>query len=164
MMRKSAPYLGLILGLAVLDQIAKAVVFGAVEIYRVVPVIPGFFNITHIHNSGAIFGILSSSGKLPVFLLLTGASLFALGFVVYYFVKTPAADRLTRISLALILAGALGNLTDRILRGFVIDFLDFHIGPHHWPFFNVADSCITVGALLLVVIFFRRKPACSPSS
>lgn len=164
MMRKSVPYLALILGLALIDQVAKAVVFGAVEIYRVVPVIPGFFNITHIHNSGAIFGILSSSGKLPVFLFLTGASLFALGFVVYYFVKTPAADRLTKISLALILAGALGNLTDRILRGYVIDFLDFYIGRHHWPFFNVADSCITVGALLLIVIFFRRKPACSPSS
>jgi signal peptidase II len=164
MMRKNAPYLALILGLAVLDQVAKAAVAGGVELYRVIPVIPGFFNITHIHNSGAIFGILSGSGKLPVFLILTGTSLFALGFVVYYFVKTPAADRLTKISLALILAGALGNLTDRILRGYVIDFLDFHVGVHHWPFFNVADSCITVGALLLVVIFFRRKPACSPSS
>ena len=163
-MRKNAPYLALILGLALLDQVTKAVIAGAVELYRVIPVIPGFFNITHIHNSGAIFGILSGSGKLPVFLLLTGASLFALGFVVTYFVKTPATDRLTKAALALILAGALGNLTDRLLRGYVIDFLDFHIGRHHWPFFNVADSCITVGALLLVVIFFRRKPACSPSS
>ena len=163
-MRKNAPYLALILGMAVLDQVTKAVIAGAVELYRVIPVIPGFFNITHIHNSGAIFGILSGSGKLPVFLLLTGASLFALGFVVTYFVKTPAADRLTKAALALILAGALGNLTDRLLRGYVIDFLDFHVGRHHWPFFNVADSCITVGALLLVVIFFRRKPACSLSS
>lgn len=163
-MRKNAPYLALILGLAVLDQATKAVIAGAVELYRVIPVIPGFFNITHIHNSGAIFGILSGSGKLPVFLLLTGASLFALGFVVTYFVKTPTADRLTKAALALILAGALGNLTDRLLRGYVIDFLDFHVGRHHWPFFNVADSCITVGALLLVVIFFRRKPACSLSS
>lgn len=164
MMRKNAPYLALILGLAVLDQVTKAVIAGAVEIYRVIPVIPGFFNITHIHNSGAIFGVLSGSGNFPVFLLLTGASLFALGFVVYYFVKTPSTDRFTRVSLALILAGALGNLTDRILRGYVIDFLDFHVGRRHWPFFNLADSCITVGALLLVVIFFRRKPACSPSS
>ncbi len=163
-MRKSVPYLALILGLAVLDQVSKAIVAGAVDLYRVVPVIPGFFNITRIHNSGAIFGILSGSGNLPVFLLLTGASLFALGFVVYYFIKTPATDVFTRVSLALILAGALGNLTDRVLRGHVIDFLDFYVGRHHWPFFNVADSCITVGALLLVVIFFRRKPACSPSS
>jgi signal peptidase II len=163
-MRKNVPYLALILGLAVVDQVTKAVVAGAVEIYRVIPVIPGFFNITRIHNTGAIFGILSGSGNLPVFLLLTGASLFALSFVVYYFVRTPATEPFTKVALALILAGALGNLTDRILRGHVIDFLDFHIGRHHWPFFNVADSCITVGALLLVVIFFRRKPECSPSS
>jgi signal peptidase II len=164
MMRKNAPFLAFILGLAVVDQVSKAVVAGAVEIYRVIPVVPGFFNITRIHNSGAIFGILSGSGKLPVFILLTGASLFALGFVIYYFIKTPSTDRFTKFALALILAGALGNLTDRILRGYVIDFLDFYVGRHHWPFFNVADSCITVGALLLVAIFFRRKPACSPSS
>ena len=159
MMRKNLPYLALILGLAVVDQVTKAAVAGAIDLYRVVPVIPGFFNITRIHNSGAIFGILSGSGKLPVFILLTGASLFALGFVLRFFVKTPASDRLTKVALSLILAGALGNLTDRILRGYVIDFLDFHVGRHHWPFFNVADSCITVGALLLVLIFFRRKPA-----
>ncbi len=164
MMRKNVPYLALILGLAVVDQVTKAVVAGSVDIYRVIPVIPGFFNITRIHNSGAIFGILSGSGNLPVFLLLTGASLFALSFVIYYFVKTPATEGFTKIALALILAGALGNLTDRILRGYVIDFLDFHIGRHHWPFFNVADSCITIGAVLLVAIFFRRKPECSPSS
>ena len=89
-MRKNAPFLAFILGLAVVDQVTKAVVAGAVDIYRVIPVIPGFFNITRIHNSGAIFGILSGSGKLPVFILLTGASLFALGFVIYYFIKTPA--------------------------------------------------------------------------
>lgn len=164
MMRKNVPFLALILSLAVVDQISKAVVAGAVDLYRVVPVIPGFFNITHIHNSGAIFGILSGSGNLPIFLLLTGTSLFALGFVIYYFIKTPSTDRFSKVALGLILAGALGNLTDRILRGYVIDFLDFYVGRHHWPFFNVADSCITIGALLLVVIFFRRKPECSPSS
>ena len=163
-MRKNAPYLVLILGLAVLDQVTKAVIAGAVDLYRVIPVIPGFFNITRIHNSGAIFGILSGSGNLPVFILLTGASLFALSFVLRYFIKTPSTDRLTKVALALILAGALGNLTDRLLRGYVIDFLDFHVGPHHWPFFNVADSCITIGALLLIAVLFRRKPACFPSS
>jgi signal peptidase II len=164
MMRKNAPYFALVLGLAVLDQVSKAVVAGAVDLYRVIPVIPGFFNITRIHNTGAIFGILSGSGNIPVFIVLTGASLVALGFVLRYFFKTPSTDRFTKVALALILAGALGNLTDRILRGYVIDFLDLYIGRHHWPFFNVADSCITVGALLLVAILFRRKPACSPSS
>jgi signal peptidase II len=64
----------------------------------------------------------------------------------------------------MILAGALGNLADRLLRGYVIDFLDVYVKRWHWPFFNVADSCITIGALLLIAAFFRRKPACSPSS
>jgi signal peptidase II len=63
-----------------------------------------------------------------------------------------------KLALSLILAGALGNLIDRVFRGHVIDFLDFHIGRHHWPFFNVADSCISIGACLLIFVFFRRKP------
>jgi signal peptidase II len=84
---------------------------------------------------------------------------------VYYFVKTPAADRLMKVALSLVLAGALGNHLDRIFRGHVVDFLDFYIGRAHWPFFNVADSCITVGAgLLIFIFFFRRNPSCTPSS
>lgn len=163
-MKKNGIYVGLIVALAVLDQVTKAVVARSVELYRSVPVIPGFFNITRIHNKGAIFGFFSSSGKLPVYLLLTGASFCALGFVVYYFIKTPASDIFTKLSLSLILAGALGNLIDRLFRGYVIDYLDFYIKREHFPFFNVADSCITVGALLLMITFFRRKPECSPSS
>jgi signal peptidase II len=163
-MKKNGIYVGLIVALAVLDQVTKAIVARSVELYRSVPVIPGFFNITRIHNKGAIFGFFASSGKLPVYLLLTGASFCALGFVVYYFIKTPAGDIFTKLSLSLILAGALGNLIDRLFRGYVIDYLDFYIKRDHFPFFNVADSCITVGALLLMITFFRRKPECSPSS
>jgi len=163
-MKKHAPYFLLILGLAVLDQLTKALVAAKISLYESVPVVPGFFNFTRIHNKGAIFGFFSNSDKLPVFILLTGASLCALGFVVYYFVKTPPAERLTKIALSMILAGALGNLSDRLFRGYVIDFLDVYVKRWHWPFFNVADSCITIGALLLITVFFRRKPACSPSS
>jgi len=88
----------------------------------------------------------------------------ALGLVIYYFIITPAAERGMKISLTLILAGALGNLIDRVFRGYVIDFLDFYAGKWHWPFFNGADSSITVGAALLLIFFVKRKPACSPSS
>ncbi len=84
--------------------------------------------------------------------------------MVYYFIKTPASDGKVKLALSLILAGALGNLVDRVGRGFVIDFLDFYVGRWHWPFFNVADSCITIGALLLILFFVIRRPACSPSS
>jgi len=163
-MKRHASYLLLILSLAVLDQLTKALVAAKIGLYETISIVPGFFNFTHIHNKGAIFGFFSNSEKLPVFILLTGAQLCALGFVVYYFVKTPPADRFAKIALSMILAGALGNLSDRLLRGYVIDFLDVYVKRWHWPFFNVADSCITIGALLLIAVFFRRKPACSPSS
>jgi signal peptidase II len=163
-MRKSLPYLALMAGLVVLDQVAKAVVASKVALYASVPVIKGFFNISRIHNKGAIFGTFSQTDNTLVFALLTAASLAALAFVVYYFLKTPASDKLMKVALTLIMAGALGNQFDRLVRGHVIDFLDFYIGQAHWPFFNVADSCITIGACLMLFTLFRRKPACSPSS
>jgi signal peptidase II len=163
-MKAKSTYLALIAALVVVDQITKNLVVRSVELYRSVAVIPGFFSITRIHNNGAIFGAFSGPSGGGVITVLTAASLIALGLVVYYFIKTPASDRRVKAALSLILAGALGNLVDRIVRGFVVDFLDFHVGRWHWPFFNVADSCITVGALLLILFFVIRKPACSPSS
>ena len=163
-MRKNLPYLVLAATLVVLDQVSKNVVAAKVALYESVPVVKGFFNITRIHNKGAIFGTFSRAGSPLVFALLTAASLAALALVVWYFLRTPASDRLMKLALTLIAAGALGNQFDRLVRGHVIDFLDLYIGKAHWPFFNVADSCITIGACLMLVTLFRRKPACSPSS
>jgi signal peptidase II len=162
--RKNAPFFLLALALVVLDQVTKALVAGHVTLYESVPVIRGFFNITRIHNKGAIFGTFSQTDNTLVFALLTAASIAALALVVYYFVKTPATDKLMKVALTLIMAGALGNQFDRLVRGHVIDFLDFYVGRAHWPFFNAADSCITLGACLMLVVLFRRKPECSPSS
>jgi len=162
--KKNGPYLLLALGLVVLDQAAKNLVARTVELHQSVAVVPGFFSITRIHNRGAIFGTFSRTNDTTVFVLLTAASLAALAMVVYYFFKTAASDRLMKVSLTLITAGALGNQFDRLVRGHVIDFLDFYVGRAHWPSFNVADSCITVGACLMLVTLFRRKPACTPSS
>jgi len=163
-MRKNAAYGLLALALVVADQATKAVVARYVTLYESVPVIRGFFNITRVHNKGAIFGTFSQTGSPLVFALLTAVSLAALGFVVYYFFKTPATDGLMKFALTLILAGAMGNQFDRLVRGHVIDFLDFYIGRAHWPFFNVADSCISIGACLMLVVLLRRKPSCTPSS
>jgi signal peptidase II len=163
-MSKNTPYLALAAALLVADQASKAVVARTVDLYRSVPVIRGFFSITRVHNKGAIFGTFSQTSNTLVFTLLTAASLAALAFVVYFFFKTPASDVLMKVSLTLIMAGALGNQFDRLVRGHVIDFLDFYIGRSHWPFFNVADSCITIGAGLMLVALFRSKPACTPSS
>jgi len=163
-MKANRPYLLLAGALIVVDQVTKNLVARRVPLYDSVTVIPGFFNITRVHNKGAIFGTFSQTGNTLVFALLTAASLAALAFVVYYFFKTPASDKLMKVSLTLIMAGAFGNQFDRLVRGYVVDFLDFYIGKAHWPFFNVADSCITIGACLMLVVLFRRKPACSPSS
>ncbi len=163
-MRKNLPFLALVLALVLADQVSKWQVAENLPLYTTRTVIPGFFNLTHIHNKGAIFGFFSQSGSRAVFLALTAASFLALALVVYYFFKTPAMERGLKLALSLIMAGALGNQLDRVGRGYVIDFLDFHIKNKHWPFFNVADSCITVGAVFLLILLIVRKPACTPSS
>jgi signal peptidase II len=163
-MKTNKPYFVLIFILVAFDQAVKALVARSVGLYASVTVVPGLFNITRIHNRGAIFGAFNQTGSRAVFAVLTATSLLALGLVVFYFIKTPPSDRLMKVSLSLILAGALGNILDRVIRGYVLDFLDFHVREAHWPFFNVADSCITIGAVLMLFIFLRRKPACTPSS
>ena len=163
-MKKNGPYFLIMIALVALDQATKHIIARTVDLYESVTVIPGFFNITRIHNKGAIFGSFSQANNKLVFALLTAASLAALALVIYYFFKTPAGDKLMKVALTLIMAGALGNQFDRLIRGHVIDFLDFYVGQAHWPFFNAADSCITIGACLMLVILFRRKPECSPSS
>jgi signal peptidase II len=158
-MKRKLFYFLFILFWILIDQATKLIVAQSFNLYKSVRIISGFFNITVIHNRGAIFGFFSQTGSQLVYVLLTLASFAALGLVVYYFFKTPPTERLMKISLSLVLAGALGNLIDRIFRGYVIDFLDFYVKRWHWPFFNVADSCITIGACLLILVFFRRKPA-----
>jgi len=163
-MKKNAPYVLIMIALVALDQATKHLIARTVDLYESVTVIPGFFNITRIHNTGAIFGTFSQTNNRLVFALLTAASFAALALVVIFFFKTPSADKLMKVALTLIAAGALGNQFDRLIRGHVIDFLDFYVGRAHWPFFNAADSCITIGACLMLVILFRRKSECSPSS
>lgn len=129
----------------------------SISLYQVVTVIPGFFNLTRVHNRGAIFGFLSNSQYPAARILLNLGAVLALGIVAYYFFKTPAEMVLSRLSLSLIIGGAVGNILDRLFRGYVIDFLDFYVGNFHWPFFNLADSCITVGVILLLFDLLRSK-------
>jgi signal peptidase II len=163
-MKKKGLSFVLIAILLFVDQVSKALIAENIPVNSSREIVPHFFHLVHIRNKGAIFGFFSQSGNTWVFILLTLASFAALGLVIFYFFKTPPREKLLNLSLSFILAGALGNLIDRILRGSVIDFLDFSVRGWHWPSFNVADSCITVGALLLVFIFiFKRSSACSPS-
>lgn len=155
----------IILALLSIDQLTKALVARSIPFQSSQSVIPGFLDLTHIRNRGAIFGFFSHSESRILFIFLTLVSLVALGLVLYYFFKTPSSQRFMKISLSVILAGALGNLIDRVFRGYVIDFLDFYIKSWHWPSFNVADACITTGAFLLIfILVFKRSKQCIPSS
>lgn len=141
----------------ILDQLAKVIIARNIPLYSNIHIIPGFFNLTHIRNRGAIFGFFSQSGSRAIHLLLLAASLAALVLIIYYFLKVSPDKKMIKISLSLILAGALGNLFNRCIQGYVVDFLDFYIKNWHWPVFNVADSCISIGAFLLVIIFFFKR-------
>ena len=147
-----------IVGLIVIvDQITKALILHHVELYRSIPVIPGFFSITHIHNPGGAFGFLAQgdSGLRQGLFLLASAA--AVVLVIYYYVKTPANLPWLSAGFAMILGGAIGNLIDRLRMGEVVDFLDVYIGDAHWPAFNVADSAITVGVVIILFHLLVRK-------
>ncbi len=164
-MKRRLFYFLFVLILLAADQLSKAIIVRKIAFLSSKSVISGFFNLTHIRNRGAIFGSFSQSGNQLVYWLLTLTSLAALALVVYFFLKTPTAERFMLFSLSFILAGALGNLTDRVFRGYVIDFIDFYIKKWHWPAFNLADSSISIGAVFLIfIILFKRKPKCIPSS
>jgi len=160
-MKRYAPYAALAGLIIVLDQIAKALIVRNIPFYGSVKVIPGFLNLTHIHNKGAILGIFNGAEHAwaPVALLLLNA--VALTLVVYYFSKTTEMERAARIALALIAGGALGNVVDRIARGYVVDFVEMYAGRFHWPTYNVADSCISIGAVVLVLTVILRRPHAS---
>lgn len=156
-MKRNVPHLIGIALLVIIDQATKALVARYVPLFGSVSVIPGFFKIAPIRNKGAIFGIFSQARATGVTSLLTAAQLVAFGLVIYYFLKTPAAQKITKIGLTLILAGAVGNLIDRLARGYVLDFIEWHIKQFYWPTFNVADSCITIGALVLAAAILLRR-------
>ncbi|MGA2586460.1 MAG: signal peptidase II [Candidatus Aminicenantales bacterium] len=156
-MRRHTPYFILIAVLVAVDQITKALVAGSVPKYGTMPVIPGFFDISHVPNTGAIFGMFSGSSNKLATILLTAAQIAAMVMVIYYFFKTPASQKGTKFALTLILSGAFGNLIDRVMHGYVIDFLRFYIKRYEWPNFNVADSCISIGAVLLIFFLITRR-------
>lgn len=110
-------------------------------------VIPGFFQLTLVHNTGAAFGI-GAKWSTPFFVV---SSLIAMAVVSYIFFRLKPGEELSRWGLVLIMSGALGNLIDRLRFGYVVDFLDVFVGKYHWPAFNVADSAITVGAVLFAI-------------
>lgn len=149
------PWLGIALIIILLDQITKVVVIGAFDLGHSQPV-TGFFNLVRVHNHGAAFSFLASAGGWQRWFFV-GLGAVAVGFIVYM-LRQHSAQRMFAWALTLIMGGAIGNVIDRVVHGYVVDFLDFHwafLAPMfpggHFPAFNIADCGITVGAALLIL-------------
>lgn len=138
-----------------LDQITKYYVAYLMDLYQSIEVIKDIFNITYTRNSGAAFGILNGMDSMLITVFFISVSIIAILVICVLFKKTQEHELLMHISLSLIVSGAAGNLIDRIVDHEVIDFLDFHWKQYHWPVFNVADSCITIGMIMLAFNMFR---------
>ena len=143
----------------ILDQVTKALILHYLPLHQNIAVIPGLFDITHIHNPGGAFGFMSGvSSKLRSIIFLFISSL-AVGLIFYFYKKTPPSLPWLAAAFALIFGGAIGNLVDRLRFGVVVDFLDFYIGNWHWPAFNIADSAITIGIIIFIVhLLFKKIP------
>ena len=139
------------LSIVVLDQVSKYIVMTRIEIHRSISMISGYFNLVHTRNRGVAFGMFNRPGSDLGYYLLLSATFVAVILLLFWFSRLKQEERILTPGLSLILGGAIGNLIDRIRLHEVIDFLDFYIGPYHWPAFNVADSAITVGTFWVVL-------------
>ena len=147
------------LGILLLDQWSKSMVVQKLPLYQRVEVIQGFFNLTHVRNTGGAFGIFGGEKGGVGSLLFVIVSLVAIGAIVFVFIKIKEHEKTLALSFSVVLSGAIGNLIDRLRYGEVVDFLDFHLSTYHWPAFNVADSaiCIGIGILALELLIWDKK-------
>lgn len=140
------------------DQITKAWILLSIPLYTEVPVIKGFFSFVHLRNRGAAFGFLNRHDISWQFWLFFAASLAAAVVIIFLAKSSRPTEYPFFFSLGLILGGAAGNLIDRIRYREVIDFIDIYYGSYHWPAFNVADIAICCGAVLALILSWRREP------
>lgn len=147
---KKAQIIILVISLLVIDQVSKVLVMQNMDLYQQIPIIDNFFKLFYIRNDGAAFSILS--GQTWLFYLIYIPAFY----VIYYFFK-EAKTKLGVIATAILLAGTIGNLIDRILYKEVIDFLSFSFGSYNFAIFNIADVCVCVGVALLLIDSLRKK-------
>jgi signal peptidase II len=149
-------------GILFLDQITKTLIAQSLEIGQHIPILAGFFDLTHMRNPGAAFSFLAQAPewfRQPFFLVATGVAIVALLLFILY---AQEEGTLLVVAAASILGGAIGNLIDRLLYGEVIDFLLFYWRDWAWPAFNVADSCITLGVIGLLWASWKQSSATPP--
>jgi signal peptidase II len=152
---KKALLIGVVGTVVVLDFLTKMWAMNSLTFGYPVPVLGDFFRLTYTHNPGAAFGINIGEHSRLFFLVLSLIALLVLGLI---YRSTPARDRLRLLAVALVSAGAIGNIIDRLrFDAGVVDFLDFGIGGYRWPIFNVADMAVSVGAVLLLISFYFEE-------
>lgn len=145
------------------DQITKAVVRQTIALYDSHEIIPGLLNFVHVRNEGMAFGLLNTADFEYKWLLTSGLAALALVGILYYARHLRPDERAARAGLSLILGGALGNLIDRLVIGYVVDFVDIYSGTWHFWAFNVADAAINIGAVLVFLdLLFVRRHASHP--
>jgi len=148
--------------IVIADQVSKWLVTKSLPLEGTRDIIGGFFRLWHVRNSGAVWGFFQGHNGGWVPKLITALAVAALLVVLFFFLRAGKQERLELFAYAFILGGALGNIIDRLRLGYVVDFLDVYVGSWHWPTFNVADSCITIGVLLLALSLLRGNK-CTPS-
>ena len=144
----------------ILDQGSKLVIDSSMRLYQSIPVMP-YFNLTYVHNTGAAFSFLSEAGGWQRW-FFAGLAILISSVIAVWLARLKQHETLLAIALSLVLGGAIGNLIDRLAYGYVIDFLDVYYGNWHWPAFNIADSAITLGVILMLAESFglgRSKEA-----
>jgi signal peptidase II len=147
------PWLGLALVIVIVDQFTKTLILGYYK-YGDATYVTSFFNVVRAHNTGAAFSFLAdAAGWQRWFFMAIG---IAAALFIIWMLKSHAGQKLFSFSMAAILGGAIGNVIDRMMHGYVVDFLDFHLAGRHFPAFNVADSAITIGAICLILDELRR--------
>jgi len=139
-----------------LDQLSKWWIRALFELYEAIPVFPGL-QIIYVRNLGAAFSFLSSAGGWQRWFFIVLSVLASIAIVIWIS-RLPTQRRLEALGLSLVLGGAIGNLVDRVLLGYVVDFIDVYYQSWHWPVFNVADSAITVGVAIMIIdiLFYQR--------
>jgi len=142
-------WLALTLLALILDQISKQLIMQQMALHQSIEVMP-YFNLYYVHNYGAAFSFLSDQSGWQRWFFSVTTTLISLG-IVFWLSRLRASQKLLIIALALVLGGALGNLYDRLVYGYVIDFIDWYVGDYHWPAFNIADASIFLGAVLLIL-------------
>jgi signal peptidase II len=145
-------YYLLALSVFILDHFTKWVVRSRMELHEAIELIPGYARISYVRNSGVAFGLFADIQSVWKPYILASMAVIAVVVILMYSARMPSNRVLLQLALAITLGGILGNFTDRILHGFVVDFIELHIKEvFHWPTFNVADSAITIGIALLLV-------------